>query len=76
VPIVSTIVNPSGPQGLNKLAWDRKEGRRVAIGSSDGRLYVYDVGELAVPKANEWDLFRRTFSSLAGHRDGLSSVGR
>lgn len=43
VPIVSTQVSPSSIRGLNKLAWDKKEGRRAAIGSSDGKVYIYEL---------------------------------
>lgn len=32
-------------RALNKLAWD-KEGNKTAIGSSDGRVYLYDIGEV------------------------------
>lgn len=43
VPVVSTAVAPSAPRGLNRLAWDRKEGRKAAVGSSDGRVHVYEL---------------------------------
>lgn len=43
-PFVSTQVG-SG-KALNKIAWD-KEGKKTAIGSSDGRVYVYDIGEVS-----------------------------
>jgi dynein intermediate chain len=33
------------------LAWD-KEGRKTAIGASDGRVYIYDIGE--VSDKEEW----------------------
>lgn len=46
-PFASTQVG-SG-KALNKLAWD-KEGRKTAIGSSDGHVYVYDVGEVELYK--------------------------
>ncbi|CAG8710352.1 37729_t:CDS:10, partial [Gigaspora margarita] len=42
IPVVNTQVGNG--RALNKLQWD-KEGRRAAIGSSDGRVHVYDVGE-------------------------------
>jgi dynein intermediate chain len=42
VPIATTKV---GDRALNKIQWD-KEGKRAAIGSSDGRVHVYDVGEV------------------------------
>ncbi|KAM0750862.1 WD40 repeat-like protein [Meredithblackwellia eburnea MCA 4105] len=75
VPIVSTAVAPSSSRGLNKLAWDRKEGRRAAIGSSDGKVYVYEVSqELVTPREGEWEQLRVTLgSSLAG---GLDLAGR
>ncbi|KAL8287662.1 hypothetical protein RQP46_003520 [Phenoliferia psychrophenolica] len=66
VPIVSTAVAPTSSRGLNKLAWDRREGRRAAIGSSDGKVYVYEISqELATPRENEWDLMRATLSGAA-----------
>ncbi|KAI8923149.1 WD40-repeat-containing domain protein [Entophlyctis helioformis] len=32
-------------KALNKIAWD-KEGRRVGLASSDGSLFVYDIGQV------------------------------
>lgn len=53
-------------RGLNKLAWDRREGRQAAIGASDGKVYIYDIGAgMATPRENEWDLLRRTLNGLA-----------
>ena len=46
-PFVSTYVG-SG-EALNKLAWD-KESKRGAIGSSDGHVYVYDIGEVRLKR--------------------------
>ncbi|KAI9355136.1 WD40-repeat-containing domain protein [Zopfochytrium polystomum] len=68
VPTVSTLVG-SG-KALNKLQWDA-EGRKAAIGSSDGQLYVYDVGELAQPDAEAAQLFQKTVTEIvaSGHRD-------
>ncbi|CAE6513669.1 unnamed protein product [Rhizoctonia solani] len=51
VPTLSTQVCPD--RALNKLEWDRKDGKRVAIGGSDGRLYIYDVGDAGVPRASQ-----------------------
>ena len=42
-PFVSTKVGSD--KTLNKLAWD-KESKKTAIGSSDGYVYVYDIGEV------------------------------
>ncbi|KAK4055879.1 hypothetical protein OIO90_003136 [Microbotryomycetes sp. JL221] len=59
VPVMSTNVGPT-PKGLNKLAWDRRDGRRVAIGSSDGSVYVYELNaELVTPKEDDWEQVRR-----------------
>lgn len=35
----------SSSRSLNKVAWDRDEGRRLAVGGLDGVLSVFDVGE-------------------------------
>lgn len=35
----------SQAKALNKINWD-KEGRKTAIGSSDGRVHIYDIGEV------------------------------
>ena len=36
---------------MNKLAWDT-DGKKVAMGSSDGHVYVYDIGEVGLKKLN------------------------
>lgn len=54
-----------GPgKAINKLAWDRKDGKKVALGSSDGHLYVYDVGEAAVPRDTEWADMQKTVQTI------------
>ncbi|CCA71366.1 related to dynein intermediate chain 1, cytosolic [Serendipita indica DSM 11827] len=63
VPTVSTVV---GERAINKMEWDKKDGRRVALGSSDGRLYVYDIGDLGVPRESEWTDLQKTLGGLAG----------
>jgi len=62
VPVVSTTVG-SG-RAINKLKWDRKDGRRVALGSSDGKLYIYDIGDMALPRESEWTDLQRTIANL------------
>jgi len=69
VPIVSTTIGNG--RALNKLRWDRKEGRRVALGSSDGKMYVYDIGDTAVARESEWTDLQRTIGSL----NATGSVG-
>ncbi|GAA5889514.1 hypothetical protein JCM6882_007055 [Rhodosporidiobolus microsporus] len=70
VPIVSTSVGGTGTgrKGLNKLAWDKKDGRRAAVGSSDGKVYVYELSQdLVTPREGEWEQMRKTVNTaLAG----------
>lgn len=66
VPTVSISTNPSQPRGLNKLSWDKRDGKKVSMGSIDGKVYVYDIGEMALPKENEWDQMRKTFGNMIG----------
>ncbi|KAL1929364.1 hypothetical protein VTP01DRAFT_1502 [Rhizomucor pusillus] len=65
-PAVSTLVG-SG-RALNKLAWD-KEGKRTVVGSSDGRAYVYDIGELAHPKQEDWHLLQKNISEMIANQE-------
>ncbi|KAF5362334.1 hypothetical protein D9756_002585 [Leucocoprinus leucothites] len=65
VPVVSTTVG-SGLKAINKLQWDRKEGRRAALGGSDGKLYIYDIGDMAIPRESEWTDMQKTIASMAG----------
>ncbi|CCM00365.1 uncharacterized protein FIBRA_02395 [Fibroporia radiculosa] len=77
VSTVSTVVG-SG-RALNKLQWDRKDGRRAALGGSDGKLYIYDIGDLALPRESEWTDLQRTIGGMAGggmQSNGLVEAGR
>lgn len=65
VPVVSTTVG-SGLKAINKLQWDRKEGRRAALGGSDGRLYIYDIGDMAIPRESEWTDMQKTIAGMVG----------
>ena len=60
---MSSISVGSG-RALNKLAWDRKDGRHVGVGGSDGTLTIYDVGETATPKDSEWSDLQRTVQGM------------
>lgn len=62
--MVSTLVG-SG-RAINKLEWDRKDGRRAALGGSDGKLYVYDIGDMAVPRESEWTDMQKTIAGVVG----------
>ena len=68
-------------RALNKLRWDCKEGRRVALGSSDGKMYVYDIGDMAVARESEWTDLQRTVGNLnatgsVGGADGSEQYSR
>ncbi|PPQ79668.1 hypothetical protein CVT25_003242 [Psilocybe cyanescens] len=64
VPVISTTVGTG--RAINKLKWDKKEGRRVALGGSDGRLYIYDIGDMAFPRDSEWTDMQKAVSLIAG----------
>ncbi|KAG5637788.1 hypothetical protein H0H81_003180 [Sphagnurus paluster] len=64
VPIVST--NVGSGRAINKLQWDHKDGRRAALGGSDGRLYIYDIGDMAIPRESEWTDMQKTVAGIVG----------
>ncbi|ORZ08066.1 WD40-repeat-containing domain protein [Lobosporangium transversale] len=61
VPVMSTVVGAG--KALNKMSWS-KDGRHAAIGSSDGHVYVYDIGEMATPHAEDWNVLQRTVNEM------------
>ncbi|KIJ55396.1 hypothetical protein M422DRAFT_23993 [Sphaerobolus stellatus SS14] len=65
VPVASTPIGSN--RAINKLEWDRKDGRRAALGSSDGKLYIYDVGDTVIPRESEWTDLQRTIANIAGN---------
>jgi len=63
------------------MQWDKKDGRRVALGGSDGKLYIYDIGDMGVPRESEWADMQRTVAGFAGagqggHGDGDGGASR
>lgn len=47
----------------------------MALGSSDGKVYIYDVAEkLVVPRDNEWVEMQKNVQSLAASREGTNGV--
>ncbi|KAJ2382748.1 hypothetical protein GGI23_007298 [Coemansia sp. RSA 2559] len=50
-------------RSLNKLAWDRP-GRQIAAGGVDGTVYIYDVGDLSTPRADDHSNFAHVVSEL------------
>ncbi|EED80588.1 predicted protein, partial [Postia placenta Mad-698-R] len=64
---VSTVTTAVGAgRALNKLQWDRKDGRRAALGGSDGKVYIYDIGDMALPRESEWTDLQRTIAGVGG----------
>lgn len=61
-PISSTTVG-SG-HALNKLGWDRKDGRHVAMGGSEGVVSIFDLGSLAQPRDSEWSDLQQTIQTV------------
>lgn len=70
VPVVSTSVG-SG-RALNKLQWN-KDGRHAALGGSDGRLYVYDIGDMGTSRESEWQELSKV---VAGIKENGVEAGR
>ncbi|KAJ2617769.1 hypothetical protein H4S08_000149 [Coemansia sp. RSA 1365] len=57
------VQSVSSGRALNKLAWDRP-GRRIATGGADGSVYIYDVGDLSTPHADDHANFSRVVAGL------------
>ena len=36
------------------------------MGGSDGKLYVYDIGDMALPRESEWTDLQRTLAQIQG----------
>ncbi|EMD85147.1 hypothetical protein COCC4DRAFT_85245 [Bipolaris maydis ATCC 48331] len=62
-------------RSLNKLAWERNEGRKVAVGGMDGVVTVFEVGEDlggVQTRSEEWSGVKRLVNRLEGHGDGAN----
>lgn len=71
-PIISTVVGAG--RALNKVGWDRKEGRKLAMGGAEGKVYVYDVGTLASPAEDEWFAMQKTVARLLSATSSASGA--
>uniref|UniRef100_A0A8C9QQ11 Dynein cytoplasmic 1 intermediate chain 1b n=1 Tax=Scleropages formosus TaxID=113540 RepID=A0A8C9QQ11_SCLFO len=73
--VPSASVTIEGTSALNRVRW-ASGGREVAVGDSEGRVWIYDVGEqLAVPHIDEWSRFARTLVEIRANRaDGEEEV--
>ncbi|XP_075067872.1 cytoplasmic dynein 1 intermediate chain 1 isoform X3 [Mixophyes fleayi] len=65
VPTASTTVE--GASALNRVRW-AQSGREVAVGDSEGRIWIYDVGEFAIPHSDEWGRLARTLVEIRANR--------
>uniref|UniRef100_H3C5N3 Dynein cytoplasmic 1 intermediate chain 2 n=1 Tax=Tetraodon nigroviridis TaxID=99883 RepID=H3C5N3_TETNG len=72
--VPSASVTVEGSPALNRLRWAHS-GREIAVGDSDGRVYIYDVGEqTAVPRNDEWTRFVRTLAEINENRDDAEEL--
>uniref|UniRef100_A0A8C4J035 Dynein cytoplasmic 1 intermediate chain 1 n=1 Tax=Dromaius novaehollandiae TaxID=8790 RepID=A0A8C4J035_DRONO len=72
VPTASVTIE--GASALNRVRW-AQAGKEVAVGDSEGRIWVYDVGELAVPHNDEWTRFARTLVEIRANRADSEEEG-
>ncbi|XP_068950510.1 cytoplasmic dynein 1 intermediate chain 1 [Petaurus breviceps papuanus] len=72
VPTASVAVE--GASALNRVRWAHT-GKEVAVGDSEGRIWIYDVGELAVPHNDEWTRFARTLVEIRANRADSEEEG-
>lgn len=72
VPTASVTVD--GNPALNRVRWAHS-GKEIAVGDSDGRVLVYDIGEqTAVPRNDEWTRFVRTLAEINENRDDAEEL--
>ncbi|XP_017324943.1 dynein, cytoplasmic 1, intermediate chain 2a isoform X4 [Ictalurus punctatus] len=71
VPTASVTVE--GTPALNRLRW-AQTGREIAVGDSDGQVLIYDVGEIAVPRTDEWTRFVRTLTEINENREDAEEL--
>uniref|UniRef100_A0AAZ3S8S5 Cytoplasmic dynein 1 intermediate chain 1 n=1 Tax=Oncorhynchus tshawytscha TaxID=74940 RepID=A0AAZ3S8S5_ONCTS len=65
VPTASVTIE--GASALNRVRWG-SAGKEVAVGDSEGRLWIYDAGELAVPHSEDWAHFACTLMEIKANR--------
>ncbi|NXQ90004.1 DC1I1 protein, partial [Nyctibius grandis] len=70
----SSSVTIEGASALNRVRW-AQAGKEVAVGDSEGRIWIYDVGELAVPHNDEWTRFARTLVEIRANRADSEEEG-
>ncbi|XP_056154786.1 cytoplasmic dynein 1 intermediate chain 1 isoform X1 [Lampris incognitus] len=65
VPTASVTIE--GASALNRVRWS-SGGKEVAVGDSEGRVWIYDAGELSVPHSDDWGRFARTLMEFRANR--------
>ncbi|KAK7138703.1 hypothetical protein R3I93_015960 [Phoxinus phoxinus] len=65
--VPSASVTIEGSPALNRVRW-AAGGKEVAVGDSEGRVWIYDVGELAVPHSEDWTHFGHTLMEIRANR--------
>ncbi|XP_039536634.1 cytoplasmic dynein 1 intermediate chain 1 isoform X2 [Pimephales promelas] len=65
--VPSASVTIEGCPALNRVRW-AAGGKEVAVGDSEGRVWIYDVGELAVPHSEDWTHFGHTLMEIRANR--------
>nr|XP_020469894.1 cytoplasmic dynein 1 intermediate chain 1 isoform X5 [Monopterus albus] len=65
--VPTASVNIQGASALNRVRWS-SGGKEVAVGDSEGRVWIYDTGELSVAHADDWARFARTLMEIRANR--------
>ncbi|XP_070702250.1 cytoplasmic dynein 1 intermediate chain 1 isoform X4 [Pempheris klunzingeri] len=65
VPTASVTIE--GASALNRVRWS-SGGKEVAVGDSEGRVWIYDTGELSVAHTDDWARFTRTLLEIRANR--------
>ncbi|XP_060776421.1 cytoplasmic dynein 1 intermediate chain 1 isoform X1 [Neoarius graeffei] len=72
VPTASVTVE--GSCALNRVRW-ASGGREVAAGDSEGRIWIYDVGEqLAVPHSEDWSRLAQVLMQIQANVGGGGAI--
>ncbi|XP_014851435.1 PREDICTED: cytoplasmic dynein 1 intermediate chain 1-like, partial [Poecilia mexicana] len=65
VPTASVTIE--GASALNRVRWS-SGGKEVAVGDSEGRVWIYDTGELSAVHPEDWARFARTLMEIRANR--------
>ncbi|XP_051520264.1 cytoplasmic dynein 1 intermediate chain 1-like isoform X2 [Myxocyprinus asiaticus] len=72
--VPTSSVTIEGAPALNRVRW-AAGGKEVAVGDSEGRVWIYDVGELAMPHSEDWARFARTLMEIRANRGDNEEEG-